>query len=85
MALVRQWRTKIANGRVRVLFLDECYLLWGDICGYIWGKRNQRVEVPIASPKQRQTYFGALDYHTKRFEVRPYQTGNTARANAYVS
>ncbi|MBF2048720.1 MAG: transposase [Elainella sp. C42_A2020_010] len=84
MALLRQWRTEIANSSVRVLFLDECHLLWGDSCGYTWGKRNQRVKVPIASPKQRQTYFGALDYHTKRFEVHPYDTGNTENTITFL-
>lgn len=81
---MRQWRTEIANGSVRVLFLDECHLLWGDICGYTWGKRNQRVELPIASPKQRQTYYGALDYHSKRFEVHPYDTGNSENTIAFL-
>jgi hypothetical protein len=29
-----------------VYMIDECHLLWGDICGYVWGKSNMRVEIP---------------------------------------
>jgi hypothetical protein len=34
-------------------------LLWGDLCGYIWGKRDRRIEVEMTNQKQRQTYYGA--------------------------
>ena len=27
--------------------LDECHLLWGDLCGYVWGKSARRVEVEM--------------------------------------
>ena len=32
---------------MRALFVDECHLMSGDLEGYVWGRRNQRVEVPI--------------------------------------
>ena len=32
--LLVKWRKEIASGQVRVLFLDECHLLWGDVRGY---------------------------------------------------
>lgn len=76
MDLLVQWRAEIAAGQVRVMFLDECHLLWGDVCGYGWSKRNQRVEVEVQSTKERQTYYGALDYLTKRFVVHEYSAGN---------
>ena len=60
-----------------VLFLDECHLLWGDITGYVWGKTNQRVEIPVLNERQRQTYFGALNYCTKEFLVQAYDQGNS--------
>jgi len=28
---------EIVSGELVVFFEDECHLLWGDICGYIWG------------------------------------------------
>jgi len=43
---------------------NECFLMsviyWGDVCGYIWGKSNRRIEVLIVNERQKQTYYGAL-------------------------
>lgn len=47
-----------------VFLIDECHLLWGDICGYVWGRTDERVEVPMTNERYKQTYFGALDYQT---------------------
>ncbi|WP_250126621.1 transposase [Chroococcidiopsis sp. CCMEE 29] len=66
------------------MFLDECHLLWGDICGYGWTRRNQRVEVEVSSTKQRQTYYGALDYLSKQFVVQEYSAGNEDNTIAFV-
>ena len=35
-----------------------CHLLWGDVCGYVWGKTESRIEIPIKNEKQKQTYYG---------------------------
>lgn len=70
-------RAEIELGKLVVLFLDECHLLWGDVCGYVWGKTDQRIEVPIVSERQRQTYFGALNYRTKEFVLKAYAKGNS--------
>jgi transposase len=51
--------------------------LWGDICGYVWGKTSERIEVPVVSDRQRQTYFGAVNYATHEFILKAYPTGNT--------
>jgi len=37
--------------------LDECHLLWGDLCGYVWGKTNERIEVDMTNYRNKQTYF----------------------------
>jgi len=98
MELLVKWRTEIAQGQVRVLLLDECHLLWGDICGCVWaaafggkfppetclGKTEQRIDVPIASERQRQTYYGAFDYHSKQFFVQAYDAGNTDNTIAFL-
>lgn len=84
MELLVQWRAEIARGEVRVMFLDECHLLWGDICGYGWSRRNQRVDIEVKSTKQRQTYYGALDYLTKNFVVQEYSAGNEDNTIAFV-
>lgn len=84
MELLVKWRAEIASGQVRVMFLDECHLLWGDICGYGWSRRNQRVDVEVKSTKERQTYYGALDYLTKSFVVHEYSAGNEDSTIAFL-
>lgn len=56
--------------------MDECHLLWGDASGYGRSVRHLRVDIPIKSLKERQTYYGALDYLSKQFVVREYSAGN---------
>src|SRR4028118_2025134 len=84
MELLVNWRDQIASGQVRVMFLDECHLLWGDISGYGWSRRNQRVDVQVKSTRERQTYYGALDYLTKRFIVNEYSAGNEDNTVAFL-
>ena len=67
-----------------VLFVDECHLNRGDICGYVWGKTDQRVEVPVLNERQKQTYFGALNFYTHEFVVKAYEKGNSESSIAFV-
>lgn len=60
-------RSEIESGKLVVFMVDECHLLWGDICGYIWGKTSERISIPIVNAREKQTYFGALDYKTHEF------------------
>ncbi len=46
------------------LAVDECHLVWGDACGYGWGRRNERSELLIANIRERQTYYDALNLLT---------------------
>jgi transposase len=69
-------QTQIELGQMVVLFLDECHLLSGDVCGYVWGRTDTRIEVPLKNEKERQTYFGALNYQTKEFTIKGYPAGN---------
>lgn len=69
---------------MRVLFLDECHLLWGDVSGYGWSRRQKRVDVAVKSLKERQTYYGALDYLTKRFVAQEYGAGNENNTVAFL-
>ena len=69
-----------------------------DVCGYIWaaafggklppetclGKTDIRIEIPIKNTKNRQTYFGALDYQTQKFIVREYPTGNSENTIQFI-
>jgi putative transposase len=77
MVWLESHRREIEAGKLVVFLLDECHLLWGDVCGYVWGKTNERIELPIVSDRQRQTYFGALNYCSKQFLVKAYPTANS--------
>lgn len=79
-----QTETEIELGRLVVFFVDECHLLWGDVCGYVWGKTNIRIEIPIQNQRERQTYFGGLNYQTKEFIIREYSTGNSVWTVAFI-
>jgi transposase len=69
-------KAEIEAGEMAVLFVDECHLRSGDICGYVWGETNSRIEIPIKNEKERQTYFGALNYQTKEFTIEAAPAGN---------
>ncbi len=79
-----EWQPKINNNNLSVFLVDECHLLWGDICGYIWGRRSERIEVPITNQKQKQTYYGALNYKTKEFLLKPYDLADSKQTVDFV-
>lgn len=60
-----------------MFMVDECHLLWGDISGYAWGKTSERISVPVVNARDKQTYFGALDYKTKEFITSPAAKGDS--------
>jgi transposase len=67
-----------------VLLEDECHLLWGDVCGYAWGPRNQPLQVPMVNQKQRQTYYGALNFVTGQLHLKAFAAGNSQHTVAYL-
>jgi len=69
-------REEIESGKLAVLMIDECHLLWGETTGYVWGKRNKKVEVPIINQKERQSYYGAVDIISGEFFLKAYPQGN---------
>ena len=50
------WQSDIKQGKLSVFMLDECHLLWGDLCGYVGGKIDRKIEVEMTDRKQRQIY-----------------------------
>ena len=70
-------RAEIETGELVVFMVDECHLLWGDICGYVWGKTSERVSIPVVNARYKQTYFGALDYKTKEFITYASEKGDS--------
>ena len=63
---------------------DECHLLWGDTLGYVWGKKNTKIEVAVSNERERQTYYGAVDCFTGNFYVSPFDGGNGVNTVEYV-
>jgi putative transposase len=74
--MLEERREEIESGKLAVLLADECHLLSGDTIGYVWGKRNEQTEVPIVNQKERQTYYGAVDYFSGEFFLKAYPQGN---------
>jgi hypothetical protein len=50
----------ILSGKLVVLMEDECHLLWGATLGYVWGKKNTKIEVAVSKQRERQPYDGAV-------------------------
>lgn len=63
---------------------DECHLLWGDVCGLVWGKRNEPIEIPLTNKRLRQTYYGAVNLSTHQFHLQEHANGNGTHTVAYV-
>jgi len=74
---LEEWKEEINEEKLTVFMIDECHLLWGDVEGYLWGRTDRRVEIPIVNQKEKQTYYGALDYRSKEFIIKGYDTANT--------
>ena len=77
-------RADIEAGKLVVYIIDECHLLWGDACGYVWGKTNIRVEIPMTNEREKQTYFGALNYLKKQFFIQGYETANSENTVSFL-
>ncbi len=75
--LLNDRQEDIASGELVVVAEDECHLLWGDTLGYVWGRRNQAISVPIKNIKERQTSYGAVNLVTKDVHICPFQHGNS--------
>ena len=66
----------IKSGRLVVLLEDECHLLWKDVLGYVWGKKGEPTQVPMTNERERQTYYGVINYLTHEVIVEEYNAGN---------
>ena len=67
-----------------VYLIDECHLLWGDVCGYLWGKRNDRIEIPLVNEREKQTYYGAINLLRKQLVLREYASANSENTVAFL-
>jgi transposase len=67
-----------------ILVEDECHLLWGDVCGRVWGKRNTPIAVPMTNERERQTYYGAINLLTKTVHLQERPGGDGINTVAYL-
>ena len=74
---LKQNQAEIEAGQVVVFFMSECHLLGDDVCGYVWGKTDIRIKIPIKNIKDRQTPEWSFKYQTKDFIVGEYPAGNS--------
>lgn len=59
-----------------MLFEDECHVKHGDSTGYVWGRKGQRVEVPMMNERHSKTFYGALDLFSQAFHLQQYDWAN---------
>jgi transposase len=69
---------------VIILVEDECHLVWGDVCGMVWGKRNMPIVVPMTNERQRQTYYGAINLVTGAVHLHEQPAGDGGSTVAYL-
>jgi transposase len=67
-----------------VVWADESHLLWGDVCGYGWGKTCERLVAPVGNAKARQSYFGALNGKTGELLLLPADKANSQTTIAFL-
>lgn len=63
---------------------DECHLLWGNVCGLVWGRRNERIGVMMTNQRERQTYYGAVNLLTRAFPLRAFPAGKGQHTVSYL-
>lgn len=77
-------RDKICAQKLIIWFEDECHLLWGDLCGYAWGQKQERIEVPMTNERSKQTYYGAVNLLTQECLTKKAAAGNSTETIAFL-
>lgn len=54
------------------------------MCGYVWGKRSERIEIPMTNERSKQTYFGAVNIYTGQCLVREAESGNSQETITFL-
>jgi putative transposase len=83
--IIHENKDDIKNGSLIIWMQDECHQLHGDTCGYVWGPRGERLEVPMTNFRQRQTWYGAINCYTGQFFISDYDAGNTQNTINFVN
>jgi len=69
--VIRANQSEIESWRLVVLFLDECHLWWGNICGYGWRHSDMRVKIAMANESKETDLF----WRFKQLDKRVYSSG----------
>lgn len=67
-----------------MLLIDECHLMWGDLTGYVWGRTDGEITVPVVNEPEKQTYYGAVDYLERKLLLKSYDRGNSKNTVDYL-
>lgn len=67
---------EIIRGEMVVLLEDESHLLRGDVCGYVRGRRGGAIPVLMTNYRERQTYYGAVNFVSRQFHLKAFEAGN---------
>lgn len=67
-----------------VLLEDESHLLWDDVCGYVWGRRGSAIAVLMSDYRERQTYYGAVNFVSRKFHLKSFEAGNGENTVYYL-
>jgi transposase len=74
----------MTQGKRLVFFQDESHLLWKDACGYVWGRTDSRIEVPMTNEKKRQTYYGVMNVLTGEVLLEPFAKADGKHTVAFL-
>jgi transposase len=58
--------------------------MWGDLSGYVWGKTDKEITVPVINQRDKQTYYGAVDYVEGELLLKAYDAGNSDSTIDYL-
>lgn len=59
-------------------------MLWGDTCGYVWGKKEERVNISMTNERIRQTYYGAVNLLNQECITKKYNGGNSENTRDFI-
>ena len=82
-SLLASYREELETGKLRAFLIDECHLMWGDLNGYVWGTSDQEISVSIVNEREKQTYYGAVDYLEGKLLLKAYDSGNSENTINY--
>lgn len=67
-----------------MLLIDECHLMWGDKTCYVWGRTDAEITVTVVNERNKQTYYGAIDYLEGKLLLKAYDKGNSENTIDYL-